>query len=63
MPTLARPSFHEAEHFDEENMFSFDNERSRSGFAELLRENALLISGIGLVLVAVCMAISIVPGH
>ncbi|MEM9630327.1 MAG: hypothetical protein AAGA50_03305 [Pseudomonadota bacterium] len=62
MPTFARPSFHKAKQFDEDDIFSFDNDRDRSGFADVLRENALLISGVSLVLVAVCMAISIVPG-
>ncbi|MES0879873.1 hypothetical protein [Roseibium sp. SCP14] len=62
MPTFARPSFHQAEHVDEEDIFSFDNAQPHTGFAEFLRENALLVSGVGLVLIAVCMAISAVPG-
>ena len=60
MPTIVRHSFRNTECFDEDETFHLEQDPAPAEPGKLLRENALLISGIGLVLLAVCMAITTV---
>ncbi|MCV0423840.1 MAG: hypothetical protein K5905_00050 [Roseibium sp.] len=60
MPTFVRQTCQNTECFDEDETFPLEQDPAHAGLGYLLRENALLISGFGLVLLAVCMAVSAV---